>query len=1329
MKRLVLLTILMAAVVCASAKLDMPDFKFIHYSTDNGLPSNCIRDICQDNDGFIWFATDCGLVRFDGVRSVNYLPDNSYDPENAATYAMTLCLRGDDIVVGIARNVYFFDRKHESLRPLSLKYPAGMRRIGEGEVKKISCGRDGSLWVSVEGCGVYHIAGDNSVKARYEFPEINDYMSTVFCDSHGNVWGASTSGTGGLYRFDSKTRKFTRFPVTIGGKRHIIPALSLFEDSNRGFWVGTWTMGLLKIDPLTGQALDSLPEMTEVMYHIHSIEQYSPSCLLVGSERGLTLYDTTSRSFTHFRHDEHNRHSLSNQFVYPVIKDREGGVWVGTFYGGVNYTAPDTKHIRSFTHSEFFNSVCGNVISCIEEDVDGNIWIGSDDGGICRYDPTTGLFRKYSLKSSCSVDNVHALCADGDKIWVGTYTGGAGMLDPATGSWHPVPLEDSDVSYSCYAIHKDRHGTVWMAANDCLNRYDPSEGKFVVQRNIGSWIVDIAEDRDGRIWVATQGKGLFSYSPYHDTWTNFLSAKESGNLPHNHVNKICVTADNEVIVATVGGIGRYDREENVFEKIPFNVSGGSSNSVEKIGDVLWISTSSGLYRCHKDGETDRYTNRDGLPCNEFSSGASLVASDGRMYLGTVNGLCSLFPSEIKLNEHVPPLFFTGLEVVNREVAVGSQSLPESLNSIDKLVLTHEDHTFSVYFSALSYANPECNSYAYRLEGFDKDWIKADKDNRATYSNLPPGNYRLHVKASNNDGIWNEAGIILNIEVLPVWYASWWMKLTYLVVILAVLFFVIRYERLRKDKEHKSELLRVAVNKEREMFRARLSFFTIVAHEIRTPVSLIIGPLEKVIDAVKTFPKSVRDDLSMIDSNARRLLSLVNQLLDFKKVEESALPMEFRHMQIIPLVESVVERFKPSVEHRGAVLAAEYPKGDFMADVSPESFTKLVSNLLNNARKFTKDRIQLCCEPDADGNKFIISVEDNGIGIRKENLDKIFTPFYQIIDNINESRGGTGLGLSIVKGVAEGHGGSVCAESEPGKWSRFIVTLPMRQENVIATDPLKSVNDIVSATGENATARRDQSLPVMLVVDDNVEMLSFISSSMEGCFEVITAENGSDALEILRSRNVMFILCDWMMPVMDGLSLLRVVRADKDFSHIPFVMLTAKTDTESKVESMKAGADAYVEKPFSMSFLKARISNILEMRRLLRDKYSSDPLEPMTTLASHPEDNRFLEQLNSLIDSNVSNPDLDVDFLASKLCISRTALYSKIKTFADVTPHELIKISRLKKAAQLLTENKYTVSEVSVMTGFASTSYFGKCFSRQFGITPGNYAQTCLSHDR
>lgn len=402
------------------------------------------------------------------------------------------------------------------------------------------------------------------------------------------------------------------------------------------------------------------------------------------------------------------------------------------------------------------------------------------------------------------------------------------------------------------------------------------------------------------------------------------------------------------------------------------------------------------------------------------------------------------------------------------------------------------------------------------------------------------------------------------------------------------------------------------------------------------------------------------------------------------------------------------------------LTVSCPPADVRVDVDPEAVTKLVSNLLNNARKFTKDMIRLECKILPDGKRFMISVEDNGIGITKENRDKIFKPFFQVLDNISEARGGTGLGLSIVKSVVDAHGGEIELDSVPGKGSKFTAIFPVRQENVMPAEETDVVEP--DAEPQDAVVKKvdGSNRPVLLVVDDNEEMVRFVSSSFDANYEVVTANNGKVALEKMSRHSVSLIICDWMMPVMDGVEFLKRVRGDERFCHVPFVMLTAKTDNMSKIETMKSGADFYLEKPFSTNYLAACVANLLEMRTMLKRKFADMPLEPMTTLASTQVDNEFLTRLQTLIEENFSNPELNVEFLADHIGISRSGLYTKIRSLADVTPNELIQITRLKRAAALLKEGKYRINEVSYMVGFNSSSYFARCFQKQFGMKPGDF---------
>ena len=583
-----------------------------------------------------------------------------------------------------------------------------------------------------------------------------------------------------------------------------------------------------------------------------------------------------------------------------------------------------------------------------------------------------------------------------------------------------------------------------------------------------------------------------------------------------------------------------------------------------------------------------------------------------------------------------------------------------------------------------------------------------------------------MKATNNDGAWSSNEAALQIVVYPPLWWSWWAKVLYLLLIGVAIWYYVRFRLKRAEHQHQQEIERLNAAKEKEVREARLNFFTMIAHEIRTPVSLIIGPLEKIMK--KGTPS---DDMRVIDRNAHRLLELVNQLLDFRKVEQQSLVMHFAPQNIHELIEGVSERFAPTFEQGGKHFTVDCPDEHFTAIIDREAITKVVSNLLTNANKYTKDDVRLTCGVEPDGEHFRIVVSDNGVGIREEDRQRIFEPFFQAMDN----KPGTGIGLNIVKNIVDLHHGTISLVSEVGQGTTFTVILPVKQESredVSQESFAMSSYKAASIThsdheGESSTPVSAKGPvhhhPVMLIVDDAEDMVAFLKDSLKEQYEVITASDGIEALDLLKKHEVNIIVSDWMMPRMDGAELCRRVRQNQLTSHIPFVMLTAKTDDDAKVEGMDVGADIYIEKPFSLEYLEACIRNMLKLRRQLMEKFSTQPLEPVTEIAQNATDNEFLVRMNKIIEENFSNSELNVNFLADRLNISRSGLFAKIKTLADLTPNEMIQIVRLKKAAQLLLERKYTVSEIGYMVGFSNPSYFSKCFQKQFGIKPADYMKS------
>lgn len=1300
------------------------NFRFRHFSVEDGLSSNSVRAIMQDKYGFLWIGTEEGLNRYDGTTIKSY----PICPQAAGKYISSLYGTKKNIWIGTDEGVYTFAYETEIFTYLNLTTSNNIRITGT--VNHILEDKDGNLWFSTNGQGLFRYNLSKNYLEQYEFQSASGIIASVMVDSNNQIWALTNQGESGIYKLNKVENKFEPFTLLYNAEKHHSQALTMLEDSEHTLWLGTWECGLQKIDKYTRQTTTYLhPSDGKGVTHIHSLMEYAPHQLLIGSDDGLLLFNTLTEEYELFTENETVANSLSNRFVYPIVKDHEGGIWIGTYYGGVNYISPNTGQFESFAHSRFSNSVNGSVIGRFCEDTRGQIWIASDDGGLNCYSPKDRKFTHYlptDNKNSLSYHNVHALCTDGNNLWVGTYTGGVNVLNLETGifkiyrSYADIPTSLDGTS--SYAIFKDRSERIWVTSMAGINLYNRNEDNFIRIKTLDALTIDIDQDTKGNIWFSTQGKGLFKLHPEKQIWKNYVHDNNLPNtLANNQVNCTLIGSNGEIWVGTMNGLCKYNAKEDNFERIPLDIPSYNICSIIEDQHILWLTTTKGLVRYIPGEGCQVFTKSDGLQSDQFLPNAGFKASDGKIYVGSVSGFNAFYPYQIKTNNVLPPVVITELEIFNKSIRVGDKLLPKALHQMDELELSYKDNVFSLLYASLSYCTPNKNKYAYKLEGFDKDWNYVGSQNKATYTNLPAGTYTFRVKATNNDGIWNEKGTSLKIIIHPPFYWSTASKVLYFILICIAFGFLIRFIVKRTEKRHTAEINKLNANKEKEVHEAKIKFFTMIAHEIRTPVSLIIGPLEKIMRSSVSLPVSVRDDLNIIDRNSQRLLFLVNQLLDFRKVEQEEMKMRFAPQNIHQLLKAVCERFEPFIAQHGAHLTVEYPEADFTAIVDSEAITKLISNLLTNASKYTKDEVVLSCIIQPEQHTFIIRVTDNGIGISKEEQKKIFHPFYQAADN----KPGTGIGLSIVKSIIESHNGCIEVASEVNRGSSFIVTLPIEQSEAMSQESEEAIlnnpaipEDILP--GILPPAAPPNNKPVMLIVDDNEEMLNFLSSSFADKYTILTAKDGVEALEKLKENDATLIVSDWMMPRMNGVEFCKAIRSSQTTSHIPFILLTAKTDTNSKIEGMDCGADAYIEKPFSVQYLEACIKNLVDLRSLLRQKFSKMPLVPINSIASNSIDDKFLTRMNEIIEQNFSNPELSVDFLAEQLCISRSGLFAKIKTLANITPNELIQVVRLKKAAALLSENKYRINEICYMVGFNNPSYFSKCFQKQFGMKPGEF---------
>ena len=1279
------------------------DNRYRNITMNDGLAANAVRNIVQDRNGFIWFGTDNGLCRYDGVKVQHY----RINELGGNQYISSLLVTDDGLYVGTEKGVFLLSFERQSFEKQNLDIHSA--------VTSMTLDKEGVLWISTLGQGVWQMIQKTGKVNHYDFKETSGSVAQVLIDNSNQVWTVTNWGTPVVHRLN---RLHNRFEAVNLDFTENYNSLRMLQTKDGRLWLGTWESGLLQLhsDGRVERVLN--PKLTNVGNHIHTLFERDDHCICIGCDDGVICLNPN----THEWHRLIEQQSLADRFVYAITSDMEGGLWIGTFYGGVNYISPVGKRFEAFSME---NGLHGNVIARFCEDRKGRMWVASDDGGLMCYSPKAQHFTNYPHQELLSRQNVHALCVDGDELWIGTYTNGVIVLNVETGDLRhymqaqaPHSLDNS----SSYAICCDSRGDIWVATMEGLNRFDRTRHDFERIGKVDALTIDIDEDRDGNLWLSTQGGGLWKYQTRNGQFKTYTHHEGNDlSLPDDQVNCSLVDESGRLWVGTLGGLCLYDSENDHFKLVSLDVPNHNIMGIVEDQGVLWLSTEKGIVK-YEPKQIQRFTLHDGLVSEQFQPNSCIKASDGRIYFGSTTGFNSFYPYQIKTNSVTPPVYITSVEIMNREERT-AEGQPLDLALTKEIVLDYDDaRMLTLSFASLSYCSPEKNQYAYILEGFDRDWNNVGNQNRATYTNIPAGTYIFRVKATNNDGVWSSDEATLTIIVHPPLWWSWYAKLFYLFLIVAAIWYYVRFRLKRAEYRHQREMQRLNEQKEKEVREARLNFFTMIAHEIRTPVSLIIGPLEKIMKR-----DNPSEDMRVIDRNAHRLLELVNQLLDFRKVEQHSLVMHFAPQNIRQLMMSVSERFTPTFEQGNKSFTVDYPDEHFTAIIDKEAVTKVISNLLTNANKYTNNEVRLSCQVDPDGEHFRIVVSDNGIGIREEDRSRLFEPFFQAQDN----KPGTGIGLNIVKNIVDLHHGTISVSSEVGKGSTFTIVLPVAQEQSeqFTADSLQSKDEnaadskqisVKSSANSKPQMVSKQNASTMLIVDDSEDMVSFLGNHFKEKYEVLTAGDGIEALDILRNHEVSIIISDWMMPRMDGAELCRRVRLDPMTSHIPFVMLTAKTDNDSKVEGMDVGADTYIEKPFSIQYLEACIRNMLEMRRRLIEKFSTQPLEPVTEIASNPTDNEFLLEMKKVIEENFSNSELNVNYLAEKLNISRSGLFAKIKTLADVTPNEMIQIVRLKRAAELLLEKKYTISEIGYMVGFSNPSYFSKCFQKQFGVRPMDY---------
>ena len=1284
-----------------------------HLTIDDGLSSNAIYSVTQDDLGRMWFGTIDGLHCYDG-NTVSIWRD----PEIKSLGQVIYTIREDPeerLWIGSDMGLAVFDLKKEKFSSSPIE-TEGFKIMSP--VSDILFDSKGRVWITTAGHGVFcQDMKSGKINHYVATGRINsDVISHVMEDRAGTIWVASQEE--GLSKFDDKDNIFV--PVKSSPKGTI----SIFEDKAGNFWIGC-VNGLFRFDRENDSWEHLFIPTDNSVFQIRQIVEHDPGILLIASDEGLTVYNTaTGSSITH-KANLGIPNNLNDNCLHSLFIDKENGLWIGTYFGGVNYISP--SH-RMFAHYSHLNSgLPARIISVFADADDTNTWIGSDDAGFFLWNRKDNSFKSFnkSPDSGLTYHNTHALLQDGNKLFIGMYMGGLDILDLSTSKFKNYKggqEANSLYSSSIYALFKDSRGEIWIGTTRGLNRYRKDSDDFERIFDLNHADVEyIFEDKAGFIYACSLNQGLFRFNPRNGKWKQFSTPSEKNNydcgLPTDKIVTGAQDSKGNLWFGTDGyGLFRFMPDDMHFERASLPSSIRVINKIIPEGDNLWITTSNGLY-CYtpESGKIQAFNRTSGLQDNLFMPNSGIQLKDGSILIGGINGFNEFNPSGFSSVTKNPKVILTDLTLFNRHAYVDAEGSPlsSSLAYSDKLTLGHEHSIFSFSVAVLSYVNPAQNNFLYKLDGFDPDWNDGPADGRVSYTNLPPGKYKFLVRASDGAGGWNEESLSFPIEVLPPWWMSVPMKILYVLVIIALLFLV--YMRMKR-KQHE-ELQIMTARKDKELYQSKIDFFTHMVHEIRTPLTLILTPLESVMKS-KGKVSDELPTLNVIARNGQRLLNLINRLMDFRKMESGCVSVDLRPVDLQANVYELYKNILPMAEAKGINVVINTPGKECLAIADTEALRHVVDNLLSNALKFTGDHIWISLE-ETDNGSYRITVKDNGRGIEKEEQEKIFTPFYQVADSRPQDNIGTGIGLLLVKKYVELMHGSLQLESFPGRGSAFSVCLPKAEEESLFIEKASVDTGAISPSliSDDSDGCKDR----ILIVEDNNELLNFLRSIFLQEYEVTCASNGKIALEFLSQNPYDIIVSDVMMPEIDGIELCKRVKRNLATSHIPVVLLTAKVEDRDYIEGFENGADLYVPKPFSSDVLKAQVKGILKIRKQLRKNFSSDPkAKTIELVPNSPLDSEFLKKFEKIVMQNLSDPEFSVDVLAKELGVSRTGLFTKLKAVADMTPNALIRRIRINEAARLIREEGCLVNEACFNVGFVSRSHFARYFQEQFGVNPAEY---------
>lgn len=1097
-------------------------------------------------------------------------------------------------------------------------------------------------------------------------------------------------------------------------------------------WIGTEAGGIFKLDVENNMFVVApmnayFPIFSEAKVKILSITETDQDLIWIGTDGdGVYKFLTRPKTFYSILSGEPKRGELSHNIIRSVYEDVAGTLFVGTRGGGLNIKEVNsiaTKIINSK------NGLSNNAVLALNKDHNGNIWVGLDAEGIDMIEANTGKIfhfpRDFENENDLSFSSVYSICVDAfNDIWLGTS--GYGIIH--------------------LKVVKTSSGKYQLKEYDQLQHSGKAE-QISIKSNI---IYTIVEEKPNMLWFGTRGGGIYRYNALTKEIEEHIqtSVAEKNSLCNNDVLSMYIDKQEQLWVGTSGGLNRVYLQSKPYRIDHYTEREGLPNNtihgiLEDVNTNIWISTNHGLVMYDRIGNSFKtFDTNDGLQNNEFADGASFKSSlSEKLFFGGVDGLDIVYPTKLNTINYFPRLTITDFQIRNKTIRPEDKSniLSSNIDFTDDIVLSHDQNFISFFFTTLDYWNKQKCEYAYFLENFDKDWNYIGQQQSVTLTNIPPGHYTLNIKYSNENGVWSSVPRTIHITIAPPFWKTPWAYALYIFLAIGVQVCIVLYVRWRMRTKKALAMDKFKALQLKELNDYKLQFFTNIAHEFRTPLTLILGPVASLLR--NAHGDSDTKQLKTIYSNSLRLQKLIEELIQFRKIESGKDTLEISLLDLVPFTQEIVESFQQYAADRDLQLEF-YPEQETLpAYFDKKKVEKVLINLISNAIKYSLKGGIVSVQLKEEKNKAIFKIKDEGIGIAEENQDKIFESFYQNPSQLIDTNGlakSTGIGLSLTKSLVMIHHGKIGLMSKQGKGSVFTVMLPISKESYpeqleVSTILLPSVNlnEKISLEFETNHYFSDQTIVTtasnkhpysVLVVDDNANITSLLDDLLSDKYVIHKALNGKKALAILEEERIDLVVSDVLMPDIDGLTLCKTIKENIQTSHIPVILLTAKAEIENRIEGLQVGADSYIPKPFHPDHLYIRIEKLIERMELIRKKFQNFAGVELNQLSTgiSERDDHFFSKITKCIQNHLSETEFNADTIADEVGMSKSSLYKKVKTITGLTPHGLIKQYRLKKAADLLKNSTMSVSEVIYETGFNSRSYFYKSFNEVYHCHPKDF---------